>query len=158
VVLDLQEGLFQLSRDSDAVAFRQAMYAHAGIGQLFDLPVVLSSSSDTGPNGPLPQEFLDMYPTAPFIRRQGEVNAWDNPDFRAAVIAANKTQIIIGGITTEVCEFNFFRLALGKRIALTISPFLGDQNSPSRRDSPTKRQTPNTSLPKAKPLTSSILN
>lgn len=80
------------------------MFAHAEIGKLFSLPVVLTSSADTGPNGPLPGEFLDMYPTAPFIRRQGEVNAWDNTEFREAIIAANRSQIIIGGITTDVCK------------------------------------------------------
>lgn len=57
----------------------------------------------TGPNGPLPQEILDMYPTAPLIMRQGEVDAWDNADFRNAVQAANKSQIIMAGIVTDVC-------------------------------------------------------
>ena len=58
----------------------------------------------TGPNGPLPGEFLEWYPDAPFIQRQGEVNAWDNSEFRDAIIASNKTQIILGGIVTDVCE------------------------------------------------------
>jgi isochorismate hydrolase len=57
-----------------------------------------------GPNGQLPQEILDMYPDAPLIKRQGEVDAWDNSDFRAAIKAANKSQIILAGITTDVCK------------------------------------------------------
>ena len=56
-----------------------------------------------GPNGQLPQEILDMYPNAPLIQRQGEVDAWDNADFRAAVKAAGKSQVIVGGIVTDVC-------------------------------------------------------
>ncbi|RDW67555.1 hypothetical protein BP6252_08951 [Coleophoma cylindrospora] len=44
-----------------------------------------------------------MYPNAPLIPRGGEVNAWDNADFRAAVRSQNKSQIIIGGILTDVC-------------------------------------------------------
>ena len=44
-----------------------------------------------------------MYPSAPLIKRQGEVNAWDNADFRAAIKATNKTQIILAGIVTDVC-------------------------------------------------------
>lgn len=55
-----------------------------------------------GPNGPLVKEIADMHPTAPFIRRNGEVNAWDNPDFRKAVEATGKKQVIIGGIVTDV--------------------------------------------------------
>ena len=56
-----------------------------------------------GPNGPLPAEVIAMHPTAPFIKRNGEVNAWDNADFRAAVEATGKKQVIIAGITTDVC-------------------------------------------------------
>lgn len=52
-----------------------------------------------------------MYPQAPLIERQGEVNAWDNEDFRRAVKAANKTQIIMAGITTDVCT-TFLALSL----------------------------------------------
>jgi hypothetical protein len=57
----------------------------------------------TGPNGLLFSEFTDAFPNAPFIQRQGEVDAWDNADFRAAVTAANKSQIVMAGITTDVC-------------------------------------------------------
>ena len=56
-----------------------------------------------GPNGPLPKEILEMYPDAPLIKRQGEVNAWDNPEFRAAVQATGKKQVIMAGIVTDVC-------------------------------------------------------
>ncbi len=55
-----------------------------------------------GPNGPLPAEVIAMHPNAPFIKRQGEVDAWDNADFRAAVQATGKKQVILGGITTDV--------------------------------------------------------
>lgn len=48
-----------------------------------------------------------MYPSAPLVQRNGEVNAWDNADFRAAIRAANKSQIIMAGIVTDVCEFPF---------------------------------------------------
>jgi len=58
-----------------------------------------------GPNGPLPKEILEMYPNSTLIKRQGEVDAWDNADFRAAVEATGKKQVIVAGITTDVCEF-----------------------------------------------------
>ncbi|RYP15749.1 hypothetical protein DL765_005524 [Monosporascus sp. GIB2] len=103
VILDLQEGLFSLARDYDPILYRNAIYAHAELGRVFDLPVILTTSAETGPNAPLPNEFIEWYPDAPFIKRNGEVNAWDNPEFREAVIAANKSQIILGGITTDVC-------------------------------------------------------
>ena len=43
-----------------------------------------------------------MHPTAPYIKRNGEVNAWDNLDFRAAVEATGKKQVVLAGITTDV--------------------------------------------------------
>ncbi|MCJ1292290.1 hypothetical protein MMC34_003840 [Xylographa carneopallida] len=103
VVLDLQIGLYDLVRDFDPTVYRNNILAHAAIGKLFDLPVVMTTSAQQGPNGPLPKEILEMYPDAPLILRQGEVDAWDNPDFRAAVQAANKSQIILAGIVTDVC-------------------------------------------------------
>ncbi|KUI59201.1 Uncharacterized protein YcaC [Cytospora mali] len=98
----MQEGLYGLARDFDATLYRDSMIAHAAIGQVFDLPVVMTTSAQQGPNGLIPQEILDMYPDAPLIKRQGEVDAWDNPDFRAAIKATNKTQIIMAGIVTDV--------------------------------------------------------
>ncbi|MDI1492584.1 MAG: hypothetical protein OHK93_004365 [Ramalina farinacea] len=104
IVADLQEGLYQVVRDYDTAVFRNNMIAHAGIAKLFNLPIVLTTSAETGPNGPLPKEISTMYPDAPLIRRNGEVDAWDNPDFRAAVLAQNKSQVILAGITTDVCK------------------------------------------------------
>ncbi|KAF4553214.1 Hypothetical protein D9617_7g029410 [Elsinoe fawcettii] len=103
LILDLQVGLYQLARDWDPTLYRENIMAHAELGKLFDLPVIMTTSADQGPNGPLPKEMLEMYPDAPLIRRQGEVNAWDNPEFRAAVQATNKSQIIVAGIVTDVC-------------------------------------------------------
>jgi nicotinamidase-related amidase len=62
------------------------------------------------PNKPN-DSLLQMHPTAPLIRRQGEVDAWDSPEFRAAVRATGKRQIILAGIVTEVCT-SFLALSL----------------------------------------------
>jgi nicotinamidase-related amidase len=103
LILDLQVGLYQIARDFDPTLYRENMMAHAAIGKLFDLPVIMTTSAQQGPNGPLPKEMLEMYPDAPLIKRQGEVDAWDNAEFKAAVKATGKKQIIVAGITTDVC-------------------------------------------------------
>ncbi|KAI1170194.1 Isochorismatase-like protein [Nemania sp. FL0916] len=103
IILDMQEGLYSLARDYDSVQYRNSMYAHAEIGKIFDLPVVMSTSAQSGPNGPLPNEFLEMYPKVSVVKRQGEVNAWDNAEFQEAVKATGKSQIIVAGIVTDVC-------------------------------------------------------
>ncbi|KAL8669623.1 MAG: hypothetical protein Q9168_005798 [Polycauliona sp. 1 TL-2023] len=111
IVADLQEGLYQTVRDFDTVTYRNNMLAHSAIASLFSLPIVLTTSAETGPNGLLPKEITSMYPSAPLIRRNGEVDAWDNPSFRAAVKAQNKTQVVLAGITTDVCT-EFLALSL----------------------------------------------
>ncbi|KAF2137459.1 uncharacterized protein K452DRAFT_321712 [Aplosporella prunicola CBS 121167] len=106
LILDLQVGLYHLARDFDPTLYRNNMLAHAALDQLFDIPVIMTTSAQTDepwPNGPLPKEILEMYPTAPLIQRQGEVNAWDNADFRAAVRATGRNQLIMAGIVTDVC-------------------------------------------------------
>ncbi|KAI8812722.1 Isochorismatase-like protein, partial [Cladochytrium replicatum] len=103
VILDLQVGLYNLARDWDATLYRDNMIAHSALGKLFNIPVVMSTSAQTGPNGPLPKEILDMYPNAPLVKRNGEVDAWDNAEFRAVMEATGRKQIIVAGIVTDVC-------------------------------------------------------
>ena len=44
-----------------------------------------------------------MFPDAPLIQRQGEVNAMDSEEFRDALAGLNRTQVIVAGIATDVC-------------------------------------------------------
>ena len=50
---------------------------------------------------------LALHPNAKIVKREGEVNAWDNPEFKAAVEATGKKQVIIAGITTDVKFISF---------------------------------------------------
>ncbi|KAK4152248.1 Isochorismatase-like protein [Chaetomidium leptoderma] len=102
-IIDHQVGLFHLVRDFEPTYFRQQMLGHARIAKAFGLPVVLTTSAQVGPNGPLPREIIDMFPDAPLVQRQGEVNAMDSPEFRTALAGLNRTQVIVGGIATDVC-------------------------------------------------------
>ncbi|KAH0593467.1 hypothetical protein MHUMG1_08604 [Metarhizium humberi] len=111
LVVDHQVGLYNTARDFDPNLFRDQVLAHAALGKVFDIPVVLTTSTQEGPNGPLPREILEMHPNAPLILRGGEVNAWDNEEFRNAVQKANKKQIILAGVTTDVCT-SFLALSL----------------------------------------------
>ncbi|KAK8080291.1 Isochorismatase hydrolase [Apiospora hydei] len=103
VIIDIQVGLFSIARDYDAILYRNAIYAHAELAKVFGIPMVLTTSGDVGPNGPLPADFLEMFPDTPVVKRLGEVNAWDNPEFRKAIEATGKKQVVLAGITTDVC-------------------------------------------------------
>ncbi|MBB6261396.1 nicotinamidase-related amidase [Paenochrobactrum gallinarii] len=103
LLVDHQSGLLSLVRDIDPDKFRNNVFAVADIAQYFNLPTVLTTSFEDGPNGPLLPELHEKLPDAAFIPRPGQINAWDNEDFVKAVKATGKKQLIIAGVVTEVC-------------------------------------------------------
>lgn len=103
LLVDHQTGLLSLVRDIDPDKFKNNVLAVANIAKYFNLPTILTTSFEDGPNGPLVPELKDMFPNAPYIARPGQINAWDNEDFVKAVKATGKKQLIIAGVVTEVC-------------------------------------------------------
>ena len=103
LLIDHQTGTMQLSHDPTPLEFRSAVIALAKVGKIFALPTIITSSYETGPNGPVMQELLDLHPKAPFIRRPGQISAWDNEEFVAAVKATGRKNLIMAGVTCQVC-------------------------------------------------------
>ncbi|AUZ04033.1 MULTISPECIES: isochorismate family cysteine hydrolase YcaC [Vitreoscilla] len=103
LLVDHQTGLLSLVRDIDPDKFKNNVLALADIAEYFKLPTILTTSFEDGPNGPLVPELKAQFPDAPYIARPGQINAWDNEDFVAAVKATGKKQLIIAGVVTEVC-------------------------------------------------------
>jgi nicotinamidase-related amidase len=103
LLVDHQAGLLSLVRDIDPDRFKNNVLALADLAKYFKLPTILTTSFETGPNGPLVPELKEQFPDAPYIARPGNINAWDNEDFVKAVKATGKKQLIIAGVVTEVC-------------------------------------------------------
>ena len=103
LLVDHQAGLLSLVRDIDPDRFKNNVLALADLGKYFELPTILTTSFEDGPNGPLVPELKQIFPDAPFIARPGQINAWDNADFAGAVKATGRRQLIIAGVVTEVC-------------------------------------------------------
>jgi len=103
LLVDHQTGLLSLVRDIDPDRFKNNVLALADIATYFKLPTILTTSFETGPNGPLVPELKAQFPDAPYIARPGQINAWDNEDFVKAIKATGKKQLIIAGVVTEVC-------------------------------------------------------
>lgn len=103
LLIDHQSGIMQLVHDYSPAEFRSNVMALGKIGKVFDLPVVLSSSYESGPNGPIIPELLALYPDTPIVRRPGQISAWDNEEFVAAVEATGRKNLIMAGVTTDVC-------------------------------------------------------
>ncbi|MCE4069492.1 MULTISPECIES: isochorismate family cysteine hydrolase YcaC [Pseudomonas] len=103
LLVDHQAGLLSLVRDIDPDKFKNNVLALGDLAKFFNLPTILTTSFETGPNGPLVPELKAQFPDAPYIARPGQINAWDNEDFVKAVKATGKKQLIIAGVVTEVC-------------------------------------------------------
>ncbi|CAI2716875.1 isochorismate family cysteine hydrolase YcaC [Nitrospina watsonii] len=103
LLVDHQAGLLSLVRDLDPDTFKNNILALADLAKYFNLPTILTTSFEDGPNGPLMAELKETFPSAPYIARPGQINAWDNEEFVKAVKATGKKQLIVAGIVTEVC-------------------------------------------------------
>lgn len=103
LLVDHQTGLISLVQDFSPNEFKNNVLALADLAKFFELPTILTTSFEKGPNGPLVPELKEMFPDAPYIARPGQINAWDNEDFVKAIKATGRKQIIIAGVVTDVC-------------------------------------------------------
>lgn len=103
LLVDHQTGLLSLVRDIEPDMFKNNVLALSDLAKYFNLPTILTTSFENGPNGPLVPELKQQFPDAPYIARPGNINAWDNEDFVNAVRATGKKQLLIAGVVTEVC-------------------------------------------------------
>ncbi len=101
--VDHQTGLTALVQDYTPSDFKNSVIALADTAKFFDLPVVLTTSAEDGPNGPILPELIERLSDAAYVARPGEINAWDNEEFVNAVRATGRRQLFIAGIVTEVC-------------------------------------------------------
>lgn len=101
--VDHQTGLMQMVRDFDVDEFKNSILALADIAKLFRLPTILTTSFETGPNGPILPELKKIFPEVHVIARPGQINAWDNEDFVSAIKKTGRKKLIIAGIVTDVC-------------------------------------------------------
>ena len=103
LLIDHQAGLLSLVQDYSPDEFLNNVLALADTAKHFRLPTILTTSFENGPNGVLIPELKAAFPDAPFIPRPGQINAWDNEDFVAAIEKTGRRQLIMAGVVTDVC-------------------------------------------------------
>ena len=103
LLIDHQTGLISLVQDFSPNEFKNNVLALGDLAKFFELPTILTTSFEQGPNGPLVPELKEQFPDAPYIARPGQINAWDNEDFVKAIKATGRKQLIIAGVVTDVC-------------------------------------------------------
>lgn len=101
--VDHQTGLMNLVNDTPAVEYKNYVVGLAKLAKLHNIPSVLTTSAEDGPNGPMLPEVRSLLPDAPMIARPGQINAWENADFVEAIRKTGRRKIVMSGITTDVC-------------------------------------------------------
>jgi nicotinamidase-related amidase len=105
LLIDHQIGTMQLIKNIDVESAKRMALALAKAAKILDIPVVLTSSQEDRVQGPLLPELEAILPEAFAVRvkREGIVNAWADPGFKAAVEATGRKNLIMAGVTTDVC-------------------------------------------------------
>jgi nicotinamidase-related amidase len=105
VLIDHQVGTMQLIKNvtSDESVRNAVMLGKAALA--FDMPIVMTSSQEDHIQGPLHQSLQRVLPDAyaARVKRTGIVNAWDDSNFRKAVEATGRRQLIMAAVTTDIC-------------------------------------------------------
>ncbi|GAA4241461.1 isochorismatase family protein [Actinomadura meridiana] len=105
VLIDHQTGILSWVRSFDLDELKANVLALAKAAKALDMPLVLTTSLEERAQGPLLPDFAEIAPveTENRIRRQGVVNPMDDPAFEAAVKATGRRNLIVAGVTNDVC-------------------------------------------------------
>lgn len=105
LLIDYQIGTMKLIKNLPLSNVKKNAIALAKMAKALKLPVVLTSSQEDRFQGPIMDELAEILPDAyeSRIKRTGIVNAWDDENFVTAVQDTGREQLIMGGVTTDVC-------------------------------------------------------
>jgi nicotinamidase-related amidase len=90
-------------RDMGSEEYKSNVLGLAKTAKTLEMPVVLTTSCDWGPNGPILPELAGMFPDEEVVRRPEVINAYRWPAFREAVEATGRKKVIIAAVTTTTC-------------------------------------------------------
>ncbi len=105
LLIDHQVGTIKLARNIPREEIVQNTRALARTAVETGMPLVLTSSQEDQFQGPLLDDLKEIAPKAydQRIKRPGIVDAWMHEDFSSAVQATERKQLVIAGLTNDVC-------------------------------------------------------
>lgn len=105
LLIDHQVGTLQLVQNLPLEQVKRHAIALAKAARILDMPVVLTTSQEDRVQGPLLPELESLLPDAfkARVKRSGIVNAWADQAFREAVLATGRRNLVMAGVTTDVC-------------------------------------------------------
>ena len=105
VLIDHQVGTMNWVGSVDRATVEANTRALARTAVALNMPIVFTSSQEDQMQGPLMPALEEIAPEAfaARIKRPGVVNCWDDPAFASACRETGRKQLIMAGVTTEVC-------------------------------------------------------
>jgi nicotinamidase-related amidase len=105
ILIDHQIGTMQLVKNISSDGSLRNAVVLAKAAKTLGMPIVMTASMEDHLQGPLAPALQQVAPEAykARVKRLGIVNAWDDPNFKAAVAATGRKQLIMAGVTTDIC-------------------------------------------------------
>jgi len=105
LLIDHQLGTMKLIKNIPLDVVKRNTLALAKTAKILNIPVVLTSSQEQNVQGPLLPELEQILPEAfaARVQRAGIVNAWNDANFKKAIEATGRRNLIMAGVTTDVC-------------------------------------------------------
>ena len=105
LLIDHQLGTMGWTHSHDINLVKANALKLARIAKAVSMPVVLTASMEDQVQGPLMPELAQILPEAfaQRIKRPGIINAMHHEEFNKAVKATGRKNLLVAGITTEVC-------------------------------------------------------
>lgn len=102
LLVDHQVGLLSGVRDFSTAELTHNIVGLAKAAKALGIPVIVTAVGSDGLWGPTLPELLAVLPDIKVIKRT-TINAWDDPEVVKAVKATGRKQLLVAGISLEVC-------------------------------------------------------
>jgi len=105
LLIDHQIGTMSWVRSAPLEEIKKNTVVLAKAARALNMPVILTSSMEEHVQGPLMPELQAILPEAfaARVKRVGVVDAMDDENFASAVRATGRKNLLMAGITTDVC-------------------------------------------------------
>src|SRR5207245_5500685 len=102
VFIDHQPQMIFGVANADGATLINNVTLRAKVAKEFKVPAVLTAVETEGFSGYVWPQLLDVFPGQAVVERSS-MNSWDSVDFRKAIEATGRKNIIMTGLWTEVC-------------------------------------------------------
>lgn len=103
VLIDHQVGIIAWVKSIDIKLLKCNTKVIAKAAKAMNMPTVITTSMEAGANGKLIKEVTRTFPDHPRVQRHGIVNAWDDPKFVQKIEETGRKNLVIAGVTSDVC-------------------------------------------------------